>query len=285
MRAASSALVVVGWALTGCVPATVGLNTGPAAPVGETPQVFDDREWATVLRENVKSGLVDYPHLLAHRESLEAFLQLISVVGPKSAPQLFEGPHARLAYYVNAYNAGVLKAVVTESAPDTMYPPGKPALDHRYHLTVDRKTVSLHDLRVEARAAAEGDPRVEFALCAAALGSPPLADQPWRADMIPRQLDDAARLAMDNPRMVFLDHAVQRLLVGLPIDDQRQAFLDYYAKLTGAPAPTMLNVLLMLASGARREWLNTAVGYPEGVIPFDRALNKAVSPQPSVISP
>jgi hypothetical protein len=35
----------------------------------------------------------------------------------------------------------------------------------------------------------------------------------------------------------------------------------------------MLSVLLLMAGGVRREWLNTAVGYPEGVIPFDRALN------------
>jgi hypothetical protein len=216
---------------------------------------------------------VDYEHLMAHQESLDAYLGLIAAVGPQSAPQLFQGPLTRTAYFINAYNAGVLKAVVMEKAPATMYPPGRPALDHRYHLRVDGKIVTLHDLRKAAWAAAEGDPRVEFALCAAAMGSPPLADQPWRADTMTRQLEEAARLAMDDPRMVRIDHERQYLLIGLPIGEQRQAFIDYCAKQTGAPAPTMLNVLLMMAGGVRREWLNTAVGYPEGVIPFDRTLN------------
>ena len=273
-KALTAALIFTASSLPGCAPMTTNLTGHGATPRGEAPQVFDDGEWATVLRENVKDGLVDYDHLAAHPESLDRFLELIAPVGPNSTPQLFPSAHARLAYYINTYNAGVLKAVIVEKCPATMYPPGSPALDHRYHLPVDRATMTLGELRQAARAAAEGDPRVEFALCAAATGAPPLADQPWRADTLSRQLDDTARIAMDNPRLVSIDHVGRHLLLGLAIHEQRDAFLAYYTRLTRASSPTVLNVLLMMAGSVRREWLNTAVGYPEGIIPFDRALNR-----------
>jgi hypothetical protein len=269
-----AALIVTGASLSGCGPMTVGLTNDAATPAADPPQIFDDRDWAAILRENVKDGLVDYEHLAAHPESLNRFLELISSVGPESTPQLFPSNQARLAYYINVYNAGVLKAVLVEQVPATMYPFGRPALDHRYHLTVDRKSMTLVELRDAARASSAGDPRIEFALCAAAMGSPPLADQPWRADTIARHLDEVARMAMDHPRMVSIDHVGHHLLLALAIHEQRDAFLEYYTRLTRAPSPTLLNVLLMMAGSVRREWLNTAVGYPEGVIPFDRALNR-----------
>jgi hypothetical protein len=134
--------------------------------------------------------------------------------------------------------------------------------------------MTLYDVRQAARAAAEGDPRVEFALCAGAMGAPPLADQPWRADTLSRQLDDAARSAMDDPKLVTIDHLGQHLMMALAIHEQRDTFLAYFTNLTGARSPTMLSVLMMMANDVRREWLNTAVGYPEAVIPFDRALNR-----------
>ena len=263
-------LAVLAW---GCVPATIDLVENASGP-DEIPQVFDDRDWATVLRENVRDALVDYEHLAAHQEPLNRYLRLIACVGPESTPGLFDAPHAGLAYAINAYNAGVLRAVLREKIPATMYPAGRPSLDHRYRLRVDGRPVTLHDLRSAAREASGGDARVEFALCGAALGCPPLSDQPFRADTLPRQLERLARAAMDRPGIVRIDHQRQRLLIGLPIADRRDAFLAYTAKLTGANPPTLLSALLQMADGVRRDWLNTAVGYKAGVIPFDRTLNR-----------
>lgn len=260
-------------ALCGCAPPTIDLVEN-LPPAGAAPQVFDDRDWATVLRENVRGDLVAYNHLAEHNEPLTLYLRLIAGVGPESTPGFFKTPQAKLAYYINAYNAGVLRAVLYEEIPATMYPVGKPSLDHRYRLRVDGRLVKLHDLRTVARDASGRDARVEFALCGAALGCPPLADQPFRPDTLSRQLERLAREAMDQPRMIRIDHEKQRLLIGLPIAERREAFLASYSKLTGAGSPTLLNALLQMCGGMRRDWLNTAVGYKQGVIPFDRKLNR-----------
>lgn len=271
--ACGSAVVwVLASGLSGCGPAPINLYDN-YPPVAETPPVFDDRDWATVLRENVRDGLVDYEHLRTHAEPLTRYLSLIARVGPQSAPGLFPSTQAKLAYAVNAYNACVLAAVLYEQVPQTVYPVGIPSLDHRYRFRVDGRGRTLYELRTAAREASGGDPRVEFALCGAALGCPPLADQPFRPDTLTRDFDRLAREALASQNMVKIDHQNQKLLIGLPIADQREAFIAYARKRRGGSA-TLLNALLQMADGMRREWLNTAVGYREGAIPFDRALNR-----------
>jgi hypothetical protein len=269
------ALVLCSWVvlpLSGCL-GPVDLFDSKTA-VGPAPTTFDDRDWATVLRENVKNGLVDYAHLQEHAEPLERYLATLARVGPVSTPDLFDSGPARLAYYLNAYNAGVLAAVLHEQAPPTMHDVRRRRLEHAYRLLVDAKPQTLADLRQAARTQSPGDARVEFCLCNAALGSPPLQNRPFRADTLDRDLRRVAREAMDNPRIVSVDHERERLNVALVIHQRRAEFLDSHRRQTGTKSPTLLSALLHLADGVRREWLNTAVGYSEGVIPFDRSLNR-----------
>jgi hypothetical protein len=260
----------------GCGPARIKLYD--LANLPETvPAEFDDRDWATVLRENVKDGLVDYDHLAAHREPLDGFLQTLAVVGPRSRPNLFRSRRAKLAYYINAYNACVLDAVLHEGIPESMHNALNSAtarLEHGYELLIDGQVCTLDDLREAVRVGSLGDARVEFCLCDAAIGSPALQPRPYRPDTLDSQLEQAAQEAMADPQMVLIDHEAQRLNVALIIHQRREAFLDYCRRQTGSSSATLLNVLLHMASGRRREWLNTAVGYEDGLIPFDRALNR-----------
>ncbi|MHC4063477.1 MAG: DUF547 domain-containing protein [Planctomycetota bacterium] len=260
-------------AAAGCGAPTVDLFTTTAATT-TVPATFDDRDWATVLRENVKDGLVDYDHLFEHAEPLDRFLGTLAVVGPQRTPNLFPSRTARLAYYLNAYNAGVLKAVLHEQIPPTMHDVRRPSLEHGYRLMLDGRPYTLAEVREAARAESLGDARIEFCLCDAAKGSPPLRQQPFRAAMMDDQLGQAGREAMDNPQMVNIDHEKELLNVSLVIRLRREQFRDFYRRQTGVRAPTLSNVLLHLASGMRRQWLTTAVGYAEAVIPFDRALNR-----------
>ncbi len=245
----------------------------PGGLSAEPPESYSDRDWATVLRENVKNDLVDYNHLRDHAEPLEHYLDLLAAVGPESTPALFGSRAARLAYYVNAYNAGVLAAVLYEKVPSTMHDVTGRRLDHGYRLLIDRKPRTPGDLRAAARANGAGDARVELCLCDAAKGSPPLTDRPLRADTLDEDLRDVARRAMSNHNLVSVDHEQGRLNVALVILERRADFLDFHRRQTGAGSTTLLSALLHLADGVRREWLNTAVGYKEGVVPFDRSLN------------
>ncbi|UCG15287.1 MAG: DUF547 domain-containing protein [Phycisphaerales bacterium] len=259
--------------VAGCGLATVDLYNPAWAP-SPAPTSYDDRDYATVLRENVKDGLVDYDHLKAHQEPLTRYLGQLSVVGPAISPDLFPSRSSRLAYYINAYNAGVLKAVLHLDVPQTVHDARMKPFDHGYRIKVDGAMRTLAKLRDLARKESHGDARVEFAMCDAALGSPPLADQPLRPDTLSRQLRQLARNAMDDRDQVRIDHEKRKLLVSVTIYLNVDAFIEHHTRQTGSRFGTMLSALLQMADGARRAWLNTAVGYDIGMIPFDRSLNR-----------
>ncbi len=267
-------LFVLGLAMLsgGCASGTIAPKAELVPP--KPPEVFDDADWAAVLRENVKEGLVDYNHLAAHRQGLDRFVALISVAGPDSTPKLFATRSAKLAYWINAYNALVLCAVLEVYPTPTMYDLGLKRLEHDYRFVVDGRQVRLHDLVQRLRTTSQDDVRMIFALCSAARGSPPLGDQPYRTATLDQQLARAARDAVGNAGLVRVDHEGRRLLLGQDIVSALDRLVSYHERRTGARGAKPINALLSFAPSARtRESLNRAVGYAVGAIPFDRRLN------------
>ncbi len=266
-------LLLAGPACTfGCGPSVVNLTNAAWVP-SPVPVKYDDRAFATILRENVKDGLVDYNHLKAHPEPLQQYLGLISMVGPTTQPGEFTSRSSQLAYFINAYNAGVLQAVLYRGIPETVHDVRLPPFEKSHSIVVDGVPRTLAVLRQLVWANSSADARVEFALCDAALGSPPLANQPIRPDTLRRDLREAAAAAMANGRQIRIDHERRELLVSRAIFLHQPEFLEFYARQTGSRTGSLLSALLQLAEGPRRDWLNTAVGYRIGAIPFDRNLN------------
>lgn len=257
----------------GCGPPPVHLK-GPRQQAVQQPAKYDDRSWATVLGENVKGDVVDYDHLATHREPLDDYLETIAAVSPDLFADFFPTPVSRLCFYINAYNAGVLAAVMHAGIPATVHDFRFGSLEYRYHVLVGRRWLKLAQLRRRAMTEAGGDIRVEFALCDAAKGSPPLHHQPFRPQGLEDQLRRLAQKAMDNQRIIAVDHEHQVLKVATWLATRRDQFVDYYQGRTGARDATMLDVVLHFAGRVRRDWLNTAVGYPIRMIPFDRKLNR-----------
>jgi len=264
---------VAAGAIAGCSSPAANLFDPSRKAPAQSPSVYDDQAWAAVLRDNVRGGLVDYNHLAQHPESLEAYLAHVEFVGPESSASFFRESLAPLAYYLNVYNAAVLQAVISQGIPDTMHDARRPPLEHYYRFRVDGRIVTLAQLRQRVREASAGDARVELALCDAARGSPPLTAHPLRPYDLRERLGELTRQAMDNPAMVQVDHERQRLLVGLPIWAQREDFKALYCRETASESATMLNCLMHLASGVRRQHLSRATGYDLRLLPFNRALN------------
>ena len=86
-----------------------------AAPIGLRAQEnarFDYSSYARVLARTVSPrGHVRYAELKQDRVDLDLFLQRLAAVSPENRPTLFPDPAAKMAYWINAYNAFVLQAV------------------------------------------------------------------------------------------------------------------------------------------------------------------------------
>src|SRR5216683_2754374 len=76
------------------------------------------RPWARVLERFVDDrGEVDFRALARERADLDAFLDYVSRLSPRSAPQAFPGKEEKLAYYLNAYNALSMFNVIDSEFP------------------------------------------------------------------------------------------------------------------------------------------------------------------------
>jgi len=238
------------------------------------PDRFDDRDWAVVLRENVRDNLVDYDHLQDHRAPLERFLAYISVVGPFKTPPQFRTSQERTAYWINCYNALVLRFVLEQYPTETAYPVVGPNLEYDFAFPVDGQPMTLHDVEVRALRDSQEDVRVLFCLCAAAKGCPPLQAEPFRGPDLPRRLRLAAQQAMADPNIVRRDDVDQRLLVWMTLLTRQAEFIRYYERTKATTGATLINVLLDFADPQTRRLIHSAEDYDLGVIPFDRRLNR-----------
>ncbi|MCG3131067.1 MAG: hypothetical protein FLDDKLPJ_01842 [Phycisphaerae bacterium] len=251
----------------------------PALATAEAPRAdgFDDHGWALTLLENVSQGCVNYDHLRAHPEPLIEFLARIERVGPRTRPEAFPTRASVLAYYVNAYNACALRAVLDAGAPESMYELGRASPELRFSFVVDERRVTLADLRRAAREAAGADARIEFCLCEPAIGAAPLPSTPLRPDGLDAQLDAIARAALARDGVLRFDHARERILVALFLHHRREALTDGYRRRMNTPHGTLVNALNLLADEAVRARLTSAVGYEIVPMPFDRRLNACAS--------
>ena len=74
---------------------------------------FDHSAWDRVLKEFVtEQGRVDYAALEANPAALNRYVTELAAQSPVSDPQQFPTRDSQLAYWINAYNALVMKDVI-----------------------------------------------------------------------------------------------------------------------------------------------------------------------------
>lgn len=279
-------LRIIGWSVLacsavvgpgGCAPITL-IPYNPAYIPNPIPAAYGDGLWQTVLRDNVRDGLVDYARLSQNREPLERFLGLISVLGPESTPNLFRTPSDQMCYYINAYNACVLRAVLSLYPTSSIHRLDTPRLDYEFHFRVDRRIVKLAHLREKLHAASRGDVRVIFCLSEASFGSPALAASSYRPNPLREQMREAADRVLENPALIKIDDQRQTLFLWHRVIANRERCLAYYKLASGAPGKDLSRFLAQLANSPIRERLQQAADYRVALMPVDRRLNDANRP-------
>jgi hypothetical protein len=152
--------------------------------------------------------LVDYGALAEDRTSLDRYLAQIAEIGPETEPERFPGKEHRLAYYLNAYNALVFEGVLRGYPDDGVVwagpVPGQRFFDEQ-KFRLDGRSVSLNQIEHQLVRANFGDARVHAALNCASLGCPRLPREPFEAERLDRQLDDAMVEFVSDHRFLRVD--------------------------------------------------------------------------------
>lgn len=169
-------------------------------------------------------GYVDYAGLKKNPIDLDTFIGQISQISPASHPALFPTREAKLAYWINAYNAWMLRLVVDH------YPVKKVTsiglIPHGVFLwrriQLGGRKMSLRHLENEIIRKQFGDPRIHFALNCASIGCPRLPQEIFHPERLDEQLEAAAREFNNQDRYVRVEAASGRLVLS--------KIFDWYAK-------------------------------------------------------
>lgn len=213
------------------------LIAGTPAPVGVPEAAL--KQWEALLAAHVSSaGLVDYRAIEARDlAKLDAFL---GAVATAKVPD--ERNHA-LAFYGDAYNALVIRAVITARRPRSVLDvPG--FFDKKTYVVAGRE-VTL-DVLEKKLAAPLGSPGHHFIFVCGAMGCPKLGRTPLMrsAATLPAVMDAAARTYLATPRGA----------IAAPGDVQLSKIFEWYAADFGGPAGVLEYARARLPARVSETW-------------------------------
>jgi len=162
------------------------------------------KDYASLLKAHVKNGRVDYKAIAAEdRAKLDRYLD---AVAKASLPK---AKHARLAFYIDAYNALVIRSVIDNGRPRSVLDV-KGFFDKKTH-TVAGQTVTLDSLEKKHLNPFAKDPRTHFVLVCAAVGCPILEGTPFTGSTLEARLDAATRRYLTSPTGAQVSEGTLRL--------------------------------------------------------------------------
>ena len=196
-----------------CVALGVAVWCTRPAAVGA--QASADSGFDQILDQYVRDGFVYYAALRAERRAMDRYLGLLA-----ERPSTFEvwSDARRLAYWLNGYNALVLRTVIdhypirgaSAEFPESsvMQVPGM--FSGREHPIAGRR-LTLDN--IEDEIAALGDPRALLALGRGAVGSPRLRSEAFAETTLEGQLQAVVADFATTPRHVLVDRAGDEVVV------------------------------------------------------------------------
>lgn len=254
--------------------------TVSAEPFDMPTEGFDYGWWNAALGRWVHSGGVDYEAVLADQEGLRRFIATLQSTGPKTSPDRFVTEPERLAYYLNAYNALVLFAVVDNWPIDSVHdvrgwlnPRAGFGFFYGLQLPLDGDATNLYDLENEVIRGFV-DARIHAAINCASRSCPPLQPYAFEPSGLDAQLDAVTAAFCSSAPHVGVDDEAEEIQLSAIFDWYRADF-EEHARRLGRPA-TIVDFILGFAApevGAELERARRA-GYEVAFQPYDWALNE-----------
>ena len=234
-------------------------ETGPTEVV-----VFSHGDFDAVLSEYVNEfGMVDYKRLRENREVCDRYIAQLAGSSPVSDPALFPTREHEMAYWMNAYNALMMRAVLdhypVDSVADIKVAHG---VFSRINFPVGGKRMSLDDIEKGVLLKEYDDPRVHWALTCASMSCPRIDQRAFRAENLNERLDREARNFLGSTRAVVVDVKEQRVRVS--------KYFDWYGKDFGGDAIAYIKPFL---SEAQRSKLVKIANPKVSYMDYDWRLN------------
>ena len=159
-------------------------------------------KWNTLLKKHVSAkGNVDYKGFLKDEGTLKEYLTALSNHHPDKSWKKED----RLAFWINAYNAFTVKLILDNYPVSSIKDIGGSI--YRINTAWDIKFIKIGDETYDLNNIEHGiirdefeEPRIHFALNCAATSCPRLRNEAYVGNRLDAQLDDQARLFINDDR-------------------------------------------------------------------------------------
>jgi hypothetical protein len=165
----------------------------------------DHSVWNDLLKKHVSTtGKVNYKGFKEDLEILDSYMRSLN----ENAPSESATKEARLAYWINAYNAVTIRLIVVNYplTSITKLDGGKPWDVKRY--SNGGKKMSLNDIENNILRPM-GDARIHFALNCAAKSCPPILNEAFTAENVNKLLEQRTRQFINSSRTVIEKDAIK----------------------------------------------------------------------------
>jgi len=221
----AAALLACSSGMAGCA----GIRESPVDTALAASVTDPDALYSSVLRDHVRDGLVDYP-ALGHDPRFARYISWLAATAPDALPD----DRARLAFWINAYNAYTLK-LIADNYPvksiNELHAGGRIIGYLTRRTAWDRKIARVGGVRyslntIEHRIIRPRfkDERAHFALVCAALSCAPLRSEAYTAGRLDEQLDEQGRLFFAQEEKNRFDVASKTAYLSKILDWYRDDF-------------------------------------------------------------
>src|SRR5262245_13675929 len=175
---------------------------------------FDWADWTALLSEVVtEEGKVEYARLAERRNRLAAVVERLGAVSPQSEPQRFPSDEHRLAYWLNAYNAFTLHAILAEYPISSVWKTRDGQFFQRQRHVAGGRAVSLDDIEHEILRGKFAEPRIHFAINCGSNGCPPVRPTAYEGAGLRATLQGATEQFLANEWNCRVDHDARRIFI------------------------------------------------------------------------
>jgi len=222
-----------------------------------TAEPFDHTGFDAILKAYVNElGQVDYAALKSNRSELDAYVDTLGKTSPKNHPDNFETREEKLAYWINTYNALVLRGVIdaypVKSVKDIKYLSG---FFNRTWFTVGGESYTLNKIEHDILRAEFAEPRIHAAINCASVGCPRLEASAYFAERIETKLDAAIARFLNETRNVTIDAKCKTIKLSKILEWFESDFTGWYETKFGVDDATILDYVgLYVKAGFEATW-------------------------------
>ena len=247
-----------------------------AAAVSAAPAAFHHDLLDSVLTRRVnEAGGVDYVGLALERDRLDRYVADLATCSPRNCPERFATGRDRLAYWINAYNAFVLRGVI-DALPIHSVADVEGGLDgffRKQRFVAGGDSLSLDDIENRIIRPQFRDPRIHFAVNCGAASCPALDRTAYGGADLDARLDRQALRFAADPAHVRWEKG--HLHLSRILDWYGEDFVKWYptARAPVDGTPTLIDYLKLYAPADLLSRLTPGAGSSVEFNEYDWALN------------